>query len=57
MTTVTIEVPDDLMVKLARQERPIQDAVVAALENVFGDESRRQTSPQPTREQMIRDLV
>ncbi len=57
MTTLTIEVPDALMAKLARQERPVQEVIVAVLEDMFGEKARNQASPQPTREQVISDLV
>lgn len=57
MTTVTIEVPDELMVKLARQERPVQEVVLAVLEDVFGNGRADSPVPELTREEMIRRLV
>ncbi len=56
MTTLTIEVPDDLMTKLIRQQRPIQEVVINTLENVFGDGGGIAPSTEPSTEEVIRHL-
>ena len=57
MTTVTIEVPDRLLAKVARQNRPVQEVVVALLEDAFEKETEPIAPSPPTREQMIRNLL
>ena len=56
MTTVTIEVPDALMAKLAREERPIQEVVIAVLEDAFGNGNGFASFAEPSKEEVIRQL-
>jgi hypothetical protein len=55
MTTLIIEVSDELMAKLARQERPIQEVVVEALVRTLTNESAA-VSRQPTKDEVVRRL-
>ena len=57
MTTVTIEVPDRLLAKMARQDRPIQEVVVTLLEDAFEKEVEPAAPLAATRERMIQGLV
>lgn len=57
MTTITIEVPDELLAKVAQQERSIQEIVVDLLADAFANGQNAASNPEPTREEMIRRLV
>lgn len=57
MTTITIEVPDELLAKVAQQERSIQEVVIDLLEDAF-DKNDRPVLPQSsTREDTLRELT
>ncbi|MBX3051490.1 MAG: hypothetical protein KF753_08460 [Caldilineaceae bacterium] len=56
MTTLTIEVPDELMAKLAQQERSIQEIVVDLLEDAFANGRKGQPITIPPEEEAIRHL-
>ncbi len=57
MTTLTIEVPDSLLAKMARQNRPIQEVVVTLLEDAFEKEVEPVAPLAVTREWMIQSLI
>ena len=56
MTTLTIEVPDDLMTKLVRQQRTIQEVSIAVLEDAFGNGEGIAPYTEPSKEEVIRQL-
>lgn len=56
MTTVTIEVPDDLMAELVGQDRPVQEVVVEALERALAHEPA-ETPQEPSKEEIVRRLL
>ncbi len=57
MTTLTIEVPDDLMAKLVRQDWPVQEVVVALLENALGKQESVAPAQKPSKEEIVRRLL
>lgn len=57
MTTITIEVPDALLAKVAQQERSVQEIVVDLLEDAFENGQNAVAALEPTREEMIHQLV
>ena len=57
MTTLTIEVPDSLLAKVTRQNRPIQEVVVTLLEDAFEKEVEPAAPLAATCERMIQGLV
>lgn len=57
MTTITIEVPDALLAKVAQQERSVQEIVVDLLEDALEKNVRQARNTAPAREQTIRELV
>lgn len=56
MTTLTIEVSDELMAKLARQERPLQEVVVDLLEDAFSNGLDAESATELSKEEVIRHL-
>ena len=56
MTTLTIEVPDDLMAELVCQDRPVQEVVVDALERALAHEPAN-ASQGPSKEEIVRRLT
>jgi len=56
MTTITIEVPDELLAKVAQQERSIQEIVVDLLEDAFENGWAIEQIPIPSEEEAIRHL-
>lgn len=56
MTTITIEVPDELLAKVAQQERSIQEIVVDLLEDALENGWRENQVTIPSEEDAIRHL-
>ncbi|HRJ43083.1 MAG: hypothetical protein KJZ86_00655 [Caldilineaceae bacterium] len=56
MTTLTIEVPDELMAQLVGDDRPVQEVVVSALEKALGYKPA-ELLPEPSKEEIVRRLM
>ena len=56
MTTLTIEVPDELMAELVGQERPVQEVVVVTLERALGYKPA-DTPQEPSKEEIVQRLI
>ncbi len=56
MTTVTIDVPDSLLAKVAQQNLSIQEVVIAVLDDAFGNGWGEKQITIPSEEDAIRHL-
>ncbi len=56
MTTLTIEVPDDLMEKLAQRQEPIQEMVIAILKDAFDNGRETSLFDESSEEYAVRHL-
>lgn len=56
MTTITIEVPDELLAKVTQQERPIQEVVVGLLKDAFENRWANEQMSIPSEEDAILNL-
>lgn len=56
MTTITIEVPDELLAKVAQQERSIQEIVVDLLADAFENGRAKEEVSIPSEEEAMRHL-
>jgi len=55
MTTVSIDIPDNLLAELVGQDRPVQEVVVDVLARALGREPDN-TPHQPTKEEIVQRL-